>query len=418
MRLGFVLAGTLLTVASPAQRFGLPHRMVPAGEATTQGVAFGDVDGDGDLDAYLAILGQDRLYLNEEAGVFADFTATNLPALIDPTNAVALGDVDGDGDPDAFLANSGQSRLLRNNSAGTFAEVTATNLPTLFDNALSVALGDVDGDGALGAYVGVWGQDRLYLNVGAGVFVDVSLTSLPVVTDATRGVALGDVDGDGDLDAFTGNNDGTSVALPNQTRLYENTGLGVFLDVSATNLPVPSLLEGPGAVALADMDGDGDLDALGRTPYPSYAQVNHLLLNGGPGTFTDASTNFPTGAGNLGTGVAVGDVDGNGSLDAILGDGLFRNLSGNAVFTMAGPASFPPPPPNATTRGAGLGDVDGDGDLDAFLAAREDHLLLNDGAGAFVDVSGTIYLPAPFDDEAIALGDVDADGDLDAFVGV
>ncbi|HKB15562.1 MAG TPA: FG-GAP-like repeat-containing protein, partial [Planctomycetota bacterium] len=69
-----------------------------------------------DLDAFVGNYynQQDRLYLNGGTGVFTDVTATNLPALFDYTQAVALGDVDGDGDLDAFAGNGGQNRLYTN----------------------------------------------------------------------------------------------------------------------------------------------------------------------------------------------------------------------------------------------------------------------------------------------------------------
>ena len=66
-------------------------------------VALGDVDGDGDLDMVLVAPSldlQNRLYINDGTGRFADVTDTQLPDVADSTRAVVLGDVDSDGDLD------------------------------------------------------------------------------------------------------------------------------------------------------------------------------------------------------------------------------------------------------------------------------------------------------------------------------
>jgi len=416
MRFWSGLGCALLGLASlaRAQRFGLTHQMLPADVDDTQALALGDVDGDGDLDAFFGIYPQIRLYLDDGTGTFTDVTPTNLPALIASTRAVALGDVDGDGDLDAFMGNVGQDRLYVNDGMGVFTDVTATNLSAFLDNTWAVALGDVDGDGDLDAFVGNGDlassvqQNRLHLNDGTGTFTDVTGTNLPALVDSTRAVALGDVDGDGDLDAFVGNSGG-------QNRLYLNGGTGVFVDVTVTNLP--ALVDSTRAVALGDVDGDGDLDAL--------AGPSHLYLNDGTGTFADlGSTNLP-GLFYNPSAIALGDVDGDGDLDALLGQSvalatssyLFLN-NGAGVFTDVTATSLPASV--SLTGAVALGDVDGDGDLDAFvgnLFPHQDRLYLNLGTGVFTDVTAAT-LPPQFDQTlAIALGDVDGDGDLDALAG-
>ncbi|MCI0586799.1 MAG: VCBS repeat-containing protein [Planctomycetes bacterium] len=405
----------------------------------TRAVELGDVDGDGDLDALLGNWVQEsRLYLNGGTGVFADLSASNLPGFQESTRAVAIGDVDGDGDLDALFGNFGQDRLCLNDGTAAFSDVSASGLPSLFDGVRDVALGDVDADGDLDAWVATAGlfpgplqpaPDRLYLNDGTGAYADATATSLPALLDLTEAVALGDVDGDGDLDAFLGNTASDTDPFPgDQNRLYLNSGTGVFTDATATN--VPAVLDHTHAVALGDVDGDGDLDAFVGNHSSGVGGFERLHLNNGSGVFSDATTtNLPFTV-NATEAVALGDVDGDGDLDAFVGnDGdsplgqqnrLYLN-AGTGVFTDATsthlPALFDP------TQDVALGDLDGDGDLDALVGnssltggSGQDRLLLNDGTGVFTDFT-TTSLPARNErTNAVVLGDFDEDGDLDVLL--
>lgn len=78
---------------------------------------------------------------------------------------------------------------------------------------------------------------------------------LPPRKDNTRATGLGDVDGDGDLDLVLGNG---SPFNPAQSRLCRNDGTGTFTDVTASSLPVGGYLTN--SLGLGDVDGDGDLD--------------------------------------------------------------------------------------------------------------------------------------------------------------
>jgi len=424
-----IAVAALLGAATQATGEGLLfrehlHSMLPVDTDFTASIALADVDGDGDLDALLGNglsywpdgAQQNRLYLNDGNGVFTDATA-QIPADTDVTRAVALGDVDGDGDLDAFLGNHGsQNRLYLNDGYGFFTDATA-QLPIVEDATLALALGDVDGDGDLDAYIANTDgrEDCLYLNDGEGVFTEAA-EPIPW-GGSTVAVALGDVDGDGDLDVLLAT---YRDAYPNQTLLLLNDGNGTFTNAS-NQIPGDA---GARAVALGDVDADGDLDAfVGHTDYQ-----NRLFLNDGTGIFTDASVQIPV-EGDATSSVAFGDVDGDGDLDVFLGNNGGQNSlylnDGTGVFT---DASDQIPEDGDHTVPIALGDVDGDGDLDALLGNGnyfllafdpENHLYLNDGNGVFTDTAdATLQIPADLDwTRAVALGDVDGDGDLDALLG-
>ena len=98
------------------------------------GAALVDVDGDGDLDAYLVQSGRlpartgqpapgNRLYLNHGDGTFLEASDTGDGADAGYGMGVAAGDYDNDGDVDIYVTNTGANALLRNDGDGRFANV-------------------------------------------------------------------------------------------------------------------------------------------------------------------------------------------------------------------------------------------------------------------------------------------------------
>jgi uncharacterized repeat protein (TIGR01451 family) len=323
------------------------------------------------------------------------------------SRAVALGDVDGDGDLDALVANgAGQPQeVYLNDDSGVF--VPHPLVPTFgAGESQDIALGDVDGDGDLDALVSNYANQpqEVYLNNDGGVFSPHPI-SPTFGAGNSRAIALGDVDSDGDLDALVANDSDQPQDV------YLNDGHGAF----APHPISPTFGAGLSfAIALGDVDDDGDLDALVAN---DSGQAQEVYLNDGSGAFTPhpSAPTFGTGASSD---ITLGDVDGDGDLDV-----LVANFSGEAqeVYLNDGHGVFTPHPIDPTfgagnSRAVGLGDVDGDGDLDALVANdTAQAVYLNDGSGAFA-----LHPSAPTfgagDSWDVALGDVDGDGDLDALV--
>ncbi len=161
---------------------------------------------------------------------FAELAKQHLPKDSDFTNVVVMGDVDGDGDLDLVFGNFGQNRLYLNDGKGKFTDATASRLPKDSDFTWAAALGDVDGDGDLDLVFGNIGSipaelNRLYLNDGKGKFSDATASRLPRDNNDTFAVALGDVDGDGDLDLV--------LTTHGQNRLYLNLHRHVYAPLQA-----------------------------------------------------------------------------------------------------------------------------------------------------------------------------------------
>ncbi|MBL8725810.1 MAG: VCBS repeat-containing protein [Planctomycetes bacterium] len=286
-------------------------------------------------------------------------------------------------------------------------------LPADLSPEFKIAVGDVDGDGFPDLVCANMGgtlpgaQNTLYRNDRLGGFVDATATHLPQVVDWTGAVALGDIDGDGDLDLFFGSGSGQP------SRLYANDGTGRFTDVSAAQLP--PITRTLYCAKMVDIDHDGDLDIVAR---------EKVLLNDGLGNFTDVTGIHAPSAPISAWGMAVGDVNGDGHVDVMFGLNsntvppvLWLN-NGAGVFAAA---SGNLPGPVYVGGDFQFGDFDRDGDLDVFLQAyaRPSKLWLNDGSGVFTDVSATNLPALTAFSYASAVGDLDLDGDLDVvlFVG-
>jgi hypothetical protein len=401
--------------------FGMDGSDISAAYYNTRSIALGDVDGDGDLD--LALGNRDhtptnRLYLNNgTADPFSGVSGSNISSDAHDTRSVELGDVDGDGDLDLVVGNNNQANrlYLNNGTADPFSGVAGTDISSDAHATMSIALGDVDGDGDLDLAAGNEGQtNRLYLNNGtADPFSGVSGSDISSDAHNSRSIALADVDGDGGLDLVAGNAYQTN-------RLYLNNGTADPFS-GVTGADVSSDAHGALSVALGDVDGDGDLDLVAG----NYNQTNRLYLNNGTADpFSGVAGADISSDAHETTSIALGDVDGDGDLDLLVGNVYQTNrlyLNDGTADPFSGVASADISSDVHDTLSIALGDVDGDGDLDlatgTFFAQPNRLYLNNCTASPFGGVSGSdISSDAQFS-RSVALGDLDGDGDLDLVAG-
>ena len=327
------------------------------------GVTTGDYDNDGRVDLYVTQLGSNQLLRNLGDGTFRDVTAE--AGVDDPRWSVpaVFFDYDRDGWLDLYVGNyvefrvathkrctsvTGKTdycgpdsyrpepdRLFHNRGDGTFEDVTArAGLAERFGPALGAVADDFDGDGWLDLYVANDGtENHLWINRRDGTFVENAALAGVAVNiegqpEASMGVASGDLDLDGAPDLFL-----THLARETNT-FYASQGDGLFEDQTRrSGLGPPSWPFTGFGIGQADYDGDGFFDLLiangavtlieeqVRLGDPLPLKQRYLLFQGRPdGRFEEVTERGGPAllALDVGRGIAVGDVDGDGDPDAVV----------------------------------------------------------------------------------------------------
>jgi large repetitive protein len=423
----------------------------PFGLANFGGYAaptFVDIDGDGDLDAFIGNVFGNTLFLSNTGSptnpLFAAVT-TNPFNLVDIGSASTptFVDIDGDGDLDAFIGEfSGGTLFFRNTGSPTnplFAAATA-NPFGLADVGVnnSPTFVDIDGDGDLDAFIGErFGNTLFFRNTGS--------PTNPLFTAATTdpfGLAdIGyfnaptfvDIDGDGDLDALIGNGDGDTLFFKNnkppeitRARYDLNTGslvitgtsflrlTGVNNDIDVSKLTITG--QGGATYTLTS----ANVDITSATSFTiilnpaDKAVISKIVDKKGEQSSGGTIYNLSAAAGwAVGAPVPAIVLDLTGNVISAISDPVFETSTTNPFsLSDVGTSSAPT-----------FVDIDSDGDRDAFVGNSDGNLLFFKNTSTTGTPAFTTATINPFNLADVGNSsrptfvDIDGDSDLDAFVG-
>jgi hypothetical protein len=325
-----------------------------AGNNYGMGVAVGDYDNDGYEDLYVTSFGQNVLYHNNRDGTFTDLARDAGVTAQGWSVSAGFFDYDNDGRLDLFVVRyldwdfsrnllcgspfnaycrpdkyRGSTNLLfHNEGGGRFRDVSEpSGIAAVRGKGMGVAFNDYDGDGLPDVFVSNDGMEQfLFHNQGNGKFEERAVDTGVAYSDdgktyAGMGVAFADYDNDGLPDIAV-----TNLALEKYA-LYRNDGAGEFSwRTLASGLAALTAHSSGWGVALQDFDNDGWKDLLVAQGHvlDNVERINSgLHYREAPALFRNREGHFErVDAGPqpeiAGRGLAVGDLDNDGALDAVI----------------------------------------------------------------------------------------------------
>ena len=243
-----------------------------------------DLDGDGRLDIYLALLNaRNKLFRNRGGMRFAEeATARGAEDLNVSMGAIAT-DYDRDGDVDLYLTHDANraNLLLDNDGAGAFRDLARVRGVDVAANGMGVDVADFDADGAPDFYVTNLYENKLLLSGGRFPrrYVDEAVPRGAEEVGMSWGVRAFDADQDGRLDIYVANESYFRIRGEERANvMYRGRPDGTFVDVAAGALRSPYNDFG---LATADFDNDGDLDLALATSGGNGCQVLRNDTRGG-----------------------------------------------------------------------------------------------------------------------------------------
>jgi hypothetical protein len=324
-----------------------------------------DLDSDGDLDVISASRNDGHIVWYENNG--ATFPTSHVISTNGAYSIFAT-DVEGDGDIDILSAARETNQITwYENDGSTAPTFTSHIISTNASNARQIVAADVDGDGDMDVLSASRSDNKIawYENNGASppIFTPYVITNSAI---GAVSVHTADMDGDGDMDVLS------ASELDNKIAWYENNN-GQPADFTTHVISEQQILEeGARSVYAADADGDGDMDVF-------YVSENENKIawfenkGGSPLTFTDHII--------ISTDVAIhpkeiyaADIDSDGDIDALSALGAADEVAWHQNDGTSPPtfSSYIVTTDTDYARSVYAADLDSDGDLDLLSASKDD----------------------------------------------
>jgi hypothetical protein len=349
--------------------------------------------------------------------------------------AVATGDLDGDGRPEVVVgSDQGQSIQVFLNQISGPGPLDGNSLVgqppvSVGWSVYAVKLADVDGDGKEDVVIGGSGGIRIYRNTSTlgAISFDATPVNLSAVSGVINQVAVGDMDGDGRMDVVGAEYVSSSAGY---VVMYQNLSPGVGWPQSFGSQVSFTTTQGLTDIRLADMDGNQRPEVWVTGGNLARAYPNTGATTGGiwDVTILDIATNWSLGApnvsGNAG-GLALWDIDGDGKLDMAQASRNDNTLK--VIRNAASPGLLFSFPGVSASTGSGvpysvaMGDIDGDGKADAVVGSENGNLLLLKNTSTVGTISyqpvASVTAAAGTKLRSIAVADLDGDGQAEVVWG-
>jgi gliding motility-associated-like protein len=340
-------------------------------------IAAGDLDGDGKPDLVVVNNTANTISILRNTSTSGSITSASFAAKVDITTGnipyyVAIADLDGDGKPEIAVANNVSNTVSVFYNKSVSGTLTTASFSGKVDFAVgtaprSLAIGDIDGDGKPDLVVTNTTTNNVSVLMNTTTTGSITAASFAAAVNfatgaGPRGLAIGDLDGDGKPDLAIANFGASTVSVLRNTSTAGSIAASSF----ATAVDITCGLH-PYIVSLGDIDGDGKTDMVAANQGASTISVLRNTATSGAITTGSFAATVDIATPSTPTGVAIGDLDGDGKPDVVTTNqgnasvSVFRNTSTSGTITSSSFASRVTYTVGATPYNCVIQDIDGDG---------------------------------------------------------